>query len=228
MKQLALLTFLLLSISSCGQYGGGSGDYDAERRPNIPALEYIMVTYGDELEKEKRLFHVNSCAYYDNYIEKLEMELTTNAVMEGVCPARDLIVYVVEGLLSRINEDDTVGYDVYSYPFSPWNLEINIEFKCFWNKYINKRSIARIRLVDGMVYYYAGDALDPDTICFRQRVEPYEKAYRFSSFKSYRPWEKIPPSERGDSGLRDLGGDDFVDFGFDSQFDSPTDSAILR
>jgi hypothetical protein len=188
----------LVSMTSCAN----NLNRDEAAPPNIPALEYITITYGDELERYKRLFlHDSSATYDDNYLEIICIKLRTMDIMD-VLEARDLIVYVVEGLLARINEDPEVANDLLSFPFTADRLHIEIEFDSFYNKYINPRSVASIYLCHGMVHYYARDAHDPDTAWFHLRAEPYDKAYRFSRFKTYRPWIKVPAKAAGE--FRDL------------------------
>lgn len=194
------LLISLMCLTSCYQ------DYEAEP-PNIPALEYVVVSYGDELERYKRLFLHDSRAYYDdNYLEMICIKLRTQNIMD-VLAARDLIVYVVEGLLARVNENNEVAYDLQSFPLTADRLHIEIEFDSFYNKYINCRSVASIYLHDGFVHYYARDAHDPDTAWFHLRCEPYDKAYRFSRFKNYRPWIKEPEKAAGEFRSLEVAGD---------------------
>lgn len=199
MKLLRLL-LALCSLSSCQVKNCCESE-----PPNIPALEYIAVTYGDELEHYKRLSLYDSRAYYDdNYLETISIKLRTMEIMD-INAARDLIVYVVEGLLARVNEDSEMCCDLSCYPFSADRLHVEIEFDSFYNKYINSRSVASIYLCNGVVHYYARDAKDPDTAWFHLREEPYDKAYRFSKFKGYRPWIKTPDKAAGEFKLLDAG-----------------------
>ncbi len=202
MKRLTLLLLLLTTMTGCAPWWGDDVVVEREEYPNIPALEYIVVSYSDELERYKRLFLSDSRAFYDHYVEFIWMKLRTQAVMD-LYEARDLIVYVVEGLLERINMDPVVSRDLYNYPFDAKNLIIEIEFDSF-NQYIDARTIARVHMHENDVHYYASDALDPDTVWYHQRCEPYDKAYRFSKFKSYRPWLKKPPQENFEFKLLDV------------------------
>jgi hypothetical protein len=189
MRFISTSLLLLFTLTGCGHVDWWSAE--REEYPNIPALEYVVVSYSDELERYKRLFLNDSRAFYDHYVEYVWMKFRTQDIMD-VLEARDLLVYVVEGFLARVNEDPEVSGDLYDFPFTADNLIVEIEFDSFYNRYINTRSIGRLELCQGNVSYYARDALRPDTIWFHQRKEPYDKAYRFSKFKSYRPWIKEP------------------------------------
>lgn len=188
--RIVTLMLLLLTLSGCAVPALWEVA-DREEYPNIPALEYVVVSYGDEMERYKRLFLHDSRAFYDHYVEFVWMKFRTMDIMD-VLEARDLLVYVVEGFLARVNEDPDVSQDLDDFPFTADNLIVEIEFDSFYNRYINTRSIARIELSQGFVTYWARDALRPDTVWFHQRREPYDKSYRFSKFKSYRPWIKEP------------------------------------
>lgn len=192
MRGCALL-LLLLTATSCSYVSDYFFDpTEREEYPNIPALERVVVTYSDEMERYNRLFLSDSRTFYDHYIEYVWMKFRTEANMD-VYEGRDLMVHVVEGFLARVNEDPQVSEDLYNFPFTADNLIVEIDFDSFMGKYLDTRYLARLHLQDGTLYYYANDAMDRDTIRFHQRIEPYEKAYRFSRFKHYRPWLKRPP-----------------------------------
>lgn len=194
MRLLALL-LLMTALTGCAPWfdNGGEGEFARDEYPDIPSLECVVVSYSDELERYKRLFLSDSRAFYDHYVEFVWMKFRTQQVLD-VYAARDLIVYVVEGFLERVNMDPVVSGDLFNFPFDANNLIIEIDCDSF-NLYMDSRAITRIHMEDGDVHYYASDALDPDTTWFHQRCEPYDKAFRFSKFKSYRPWVKVPPKQ---------------------------------
>lgn len=200
MRLIALLV-LFFSLTSCYR---PIDEGEREEYPDIPALESVVVTYSDELERYKRLFLTDSRAFFDHYVEFVWMKLRTQEIME-VYEARDLLVYIVEGFLARVNEDPQVSYDLSEFPFTAKNLIIEIEFDSFY-QYLNPRTIGRIHMHDGDIHYYASDALDPDTAWFHLRCEPYEKALRFSKYKHYRPWLKVPEKAAGEFRDLDLSG----------------------
>lgn len=150
----------------------------------IPELEYIVVSYSNVLyEEEECLFLLDSRAYYDEEgVQRICMKFRTQALVE-VLEGRDLIVRVVEGFLARVNNDPILPLYISDFPLTADNLHINIEFESFFGKYVDPLYMARIVLDCGLVYYYANNAVDPDTMVWHQRIEPYEKAYRFSMFK---------------------------------------------
>ncbi len=71
-------------------------------------------------------------------------------------------------------------------------MHIEIEFDSFFGKYIDTRQIGQVHLKEGLSITTLIDALDPDTVFFHKRQEPYEKAYRFSKYKHFRPYIKNP------------------------------------
>ena len=182
-----LLATVALVLSSCGCYRPPpSGQIPGG--PNIPALEYVVVTYSDELLKEKRLYLRNARAFYDvDGIERVEMCFRTQAIMD-IDEARDVFVYLVEGFLARVNEDDDVAFDLSNYPFDEYNLKIEIELESDYVRYVDEDYLARIVMEKGIVYYYAHTAINPAYTKYHERIEPYVKTLHFSKFKTYRPW----------------------------------------
>lgn len=182
-----LCALLLATMTACCPYCPPVDGY-IPGGPNIPELEYVVVTYGDELLREKRLYLRCAHAHYDtDSIEKVEMYFRTQAIMD-VDEGRDLMVYLVEGFLARVNEDESLNGDLSSYPFDPTNLKVEIEFESYYVKYIDEDYLARITMDKGMVSYYSHTAINPDYANFRQRTEPYVKTLHFSKYKTYRPW----------------------------------------
>lgn len=169
----------------------------------IPELEYVVITYGNIMETEKGLFLLDSRAYFDeDYFENIEMKFRSQRLLD-LCEARDLIVDLVEGFLESVNGNPSLPLYVEDYPLSAANLTINIEFESFFGKYVDPLYMARLKLEDGIVYYYANNAIDPDKVEWHQRVEPYEKAYRFSKFKQMSETGHMQPPSPTKAQLRE-------------------------
>lgn len=152
--------------------------------PNIPAIEYAVIGYGNEMERDAKLFLLDSRACFNvDGVLSICMRFRTQRLVD-VCEGRDLIVQLVEGFLNRINTDGTIACALNPYPLTADRLQINIAFESFYVRYIDPLYMGRIMLQNGVVYYYSYDALDPDTVIWKQRVEPYEKALRFSRFRN--------------------------------------------
>lgn len=152
--------------------------------PNIPAIEYAVISYGNEMERDAKLFLLDSRACFNvDGVLSICMRFRTQRLVD-VCEGRDLIVQLVEGFLNRINTDGTIACALNPYPLTADRLQINIAFESFYVRYIDPLYMGRIMLQGGVVYYYSYDALDPDTVLWKQRVEPYAKALRFSRFRN--------------------------------------------
>lgn len=185
MTRSLLLVLLVSLLSGCGAYYGQNEEevIDLSVTNSIPELEYVVISYGNTLEDNERLFLLDSRAWYDeNGCNRICMSFRTQRLVK-VCEARDIIVHLVEGFLERVNGDPMLPLYVNNFPFSPENLKINIEFESFFGKYVDAEYMARVKLEDGIVFYYANSAIDPNDSIWEQRVEPYEKAYRFSIYK---------------------------------------------
>lgn len=179
MKRLPHLLFLLL-LGGCA--------YPPPPTPNdivqgIPSVEYAMISYGNEMERDEKLFLLDSraCFTVDGII-RIVMHFRTQRLVD-VCEGRDLIVNLVEGVLKRMNSDPTIAGSLHPYPLTADRLKINIEFESFYGQFIDPLYMGRINLEKGIVFYYSHDSLDTDTVRWKQRVEPYDKALRFSRFR---------------------------------------------
>lgn len=181
MKALLTVVMVLLTLTGCiHSYFccPEEPDYYEQYHVNIPAMEYVTITYAGEMEREKGLFLEDSYACYDDYIEKSLMWFSSMRLVD-MCEGRDLIVYLVEGYLARINEHDQLPYELYNYPFTADNLFVQINFDSFYGFYVDGEYIGRIVLENGWVHYYAFNSISCDS-CWNQRSERYDQAVRFS------------------------------------------------
>lgn len=151
---------------------------------SIPALEYAVISYGNEMERDAQLFLLDARACFDvNGFLTIVMHFRTQRLVD-LCEGRDLIVQLVEGFLGRINTDETIICSLNPFPITADRLRINIEFQSFYARFIDPLYMGRIALERGTVYYFSHDSLDRDTMYWKQRIEPYDKALRFSRFRN--------------------------------------------
>lgn len=179
-RRLSKILFYLL-LSGCAH---PPPEPPTDTTQGIPAVEYAVISYGNEVERDAQLFLLDSRACFTkDGIVKLVMHFRTQRLVD-LCEGRDLIVEFVEGFLRRINSDPTIVSYLNPFPLTADRLKINIEFESFFGRYIDPLYMGRIALEKGIVFYYTHDSLDPDTTKWKQRVEPYEKAFRFSHFRN--------------------------------------------
>lgn len=180
MVRLLLSILMSLSLFACTRVPPAPEPMAIE---SIPELEYVVITYGNHLDQYRNLILSDSRAYFDEKgFESIWLKFTSQDLVD-MCQARDLIVYVVEGLLKRINNDgELIGY-LEHFPLTAVNLKIEIKFECFHGRFVDPLYIGLIQMEDGLVEYYAFDALEKNVWEWDQRVETYDKAYRFSCFK---------------------------------------------
>lgn len=180
MKRLPHLFFFLL-LSGCAHPPPPTPDDIVQ---GIPSVEYAMISYGNEVERDDQLFLLDSRACFTvDGIARIVMHFRTQRLVD-LCEGRDLIVKLVEGFLKRMNSDSNVAGSLHPYPLTADRLKINIEFESFYGRFIDPLYMGRINLEKGIVFYYTHDSLDPDTVHWKQRVEPYDKALRFSRFRN--------------------------------------------
>lgn len=171
---------ILVCLSGCAPV---SYPFFSDEEPNLPpvpkydidslAVTCLIQEFTVQLKHDKYLDLGHAKTLYDDGIETIQLDFTTQNIM-GMCEARELIVDVVEGLLSRINADSVVGFELANYPFTPANLEIYITFESYFPRYVDPYYMQWVCLEDGLVTYLAADVQDLDKSCWHERHESYE------------------------------------------------------
>lgn len=180
MQRLTQLLFVLL-LGGCA-YPPPPQPYTTAQ--SIPAIEYAVIGYGNEMERDEKLFLLDGRACFDtNGFLTIVLHFRSQLLVD-VCDGRDLVVRLVEGFLRRINTDETLVCAMNPYPLTADRIKINIEFESFYARFIDPLYMGRIAVEHGIVYYFSYDALDRDTMYWKQRVETYDKALRFSHFRN--------------------------------------------
>lgn len=180
MQRLTQILFLLL-LGGCA-YPPPQQPYTTAQ--SIPAIEYAVISYGNEMERDAQLFLLDARACFDvDGFLTIVMHFRTQRLVD-VCEGRDLIVQLIEGFLRRINTDETIVGALNPYPLTPDRVKIDIAFESFYARFIDPIYMGRIALERGIVYYFSWDSLDPDSMYWKQRIEPYDKALRFSRFRN--------------------------------------------
>lgn len=141
-------------------------------------VQKVMVKYKHAAGKRLKLEHSSVC--YDTAITGLRLEISSQEIME-ICPARNLLVGLVEDLLREINSDPIVGNELASYPFTPDNIQISINFESFFGIYVDPFYIGCIEMRNGMVRYSAFDMKDERWHSWHSKVEPYTKSRELST-----------------------------------------------
>lgn len=140
-------------------------------------VEKTMAKYKHAKGKRLRLEHSVVC--YDTDITGLRLEISSQEII-GMCEARDLLVDLVEDFLREINSDPIVSDQLAAYPFSPNNLQIEINFESFFGLYVDPFYVGCIELRNGMARYSAFDMKDDRWHSWHSKVEPYVKAREIS------------------------------------------------
>lgn len=173
-------------------------------------ISTIMWDVATQFKHERHL-HLDHAYVIDGPEHaSIRMEFTTQDLLE-MCPARELLVDLVENLLDRINGAYYTGSylmeKIYPYPFPADYLEIYINFECFLGIYVDPNFIGWIVLEDGMAYYYAFSVKNhKDNWWYwrdrheywNMRYEPYFKSRSFVmlSRESERAYEAAHPKPK--------------------------------
>ncbi|MBA3239411.1 MAG: hypothetical protein H0T62_13865 [Parachlamydiaceae bacterium] len=126
-------------------------------------------------------------------ITRLNLEFSSQEILE-MCPARDLLVDLVEEFLFEINTNPIISGELASVPFTPDLLDIKINFESFYGYYVDPFYIGCICLSDGIARFSAFDMKDPEWHSWHSKVEPYTKSREVSMLR--RAAEKNYEEER--------------------------------
>lgn len=140
------------------------------------AMTRIVLSYERELKQKYKLKLHDSRMYYNDEvgIYKLRLDFTTMQIME-LCEARFMLVDIVEGYLSRINNNILLRQDLSHRPFSPMNLEIHVTFESFYIIYVDPMYIGFVIMEDGTSYFYNAELNFRVSDYWHKRIEPYSK-----------------------------------------------------
>lgn len=127
MKLIYLLFAALLA--GCCATGTYTKIVDSTWVQKIDAEELIrtVVRYTTKLNREKGLTFEDSRVYYTECNEKIRLVLASQRCPE-ICEARELLVDVVEGLLTAMNNNPSIRADLCHQPFTSDDVEIYISF----------------------------------------------------------------------------------------------------
>jgi hypothetical protein len=134
------------------------------------------------LRHEKRLRLEDAKVWYNDRINAIHMEFTSQDVIE-IREARMLIVDLVEGLLAELNRNPIIAPDCLHYPLGPENLEIYIDFESFHGLYVDPFYVGWLKLEEGQTTFYAFDLKYRRTNLWNFRAEPYFKSRELVIFE---------------------------------------------
>lgn len=146
-------------------------------------LTKIVYEFTTALRHERRLILEESYVAMGPEETHLRLEFISQDLLE-VREARYLLVDIVEGLLEWINHDE-VAQKLRPYPFTADQLEIYVDFQCFYGLYVDPNYVGWMVLEKGTSFFYAfsvkdwdKDFLDRDF--WNKRIEPYAKSRSFA------------------------------------------------
>lgn len=174
MRNIILLVWVFI-LSGCCCGGKDSLPEEPEfiyKKIDSEELSWISQQLAVKWERELFLVLEDSNVYYGNNIHTLRYEFTSMAICD-VKKARAMLVDVVEDILDLVNRNPIVAAELQSYPFTPENLEIYIDFKSFYNIYVDPFKVGFITLEDGTAKYWAADVKNQALYSWHSRIEPY-------------------------------------------------------
>lgn len=176
MRTLALICSLLFSgCTTVYHQSNPVKVIDSEEMTWI--VQKVMTKYKHAEGRRLKLEH--SSTLYDKNIRGLRLEISSQEILE-VNQARDLFVDLVEDFLKEINTNPIISNELSSYPFTPDQLDIAINFESFFGIYVDPFYVGCVEMKCGMVRYSAFDMKDRYWHSWHSRVEPYSKTREIS------------------------------------------------
>lgn len=139
---------------------------------NYDGIVDVVFGWGVDVRKESGIRLQNSCVVYDGKIKTIRAEFSTQDIVE-LQGARQTLVYLVESLLSRVNNYIGISGDLQTRPFGPENLQIIVTYESFENIFIDPKYSGRITLINGEVIFSNAAVYDSELDAFGCKHEPY-------------------------------------------------------
>jgi len=171
------LTILLLLVTLTGCSRGM-----VVQKIDPTEVSRVILTYSSKMKRENHLILGDSVVYYENRINRIRLDYTSQEVVPDLWRAREILVDLVEGLLDRINSNELIVPQLRDNPFTADNLEVFICFENFYGKYIDLQNSALITLRSGQANYYTNTATDCNQDCWEKRNEFYWQSKMFTEF----------------------------------------------
>lgn len=149
---------------------------------DAPEIVHTVQHIMPYLRHEKHLRLEDSRVFYNQTINTVRMEFTSQDVLE-VRDARFLLVDVVEALLAALNQNPAIAPKFVTYPLTPDQLEIYINFESFHGLYVDPYYVGYIMLEAGNATYWAFDTKENGRNYWDFRTEPYEKSREFTVYE---------------------------------------------
>lgn len=163
---------------------GSSGGYDVPSAPDASLPPPVLAVHAEEVTrivqemaaelKHARHLHLEDSNTYFNEegIHTIQLTFISQDILE-LCPARMLIVDMVETLLAKLNSNPLLAPEFTNQGFFPHNLEIYINFESYYIKYVDPFYIKWICMEDGKITFYTADADDTDKMSWHSRKESF-------------------------------------------------------
>lgn len=113
MQRWLILLLAAMTLCSCCKFGWcfhknhNKSEYlkpkpEALDKVNYQSMVDVVFGWGTQLHYDRDLLLKCSCVVFNDKVKKIKMQFVTQAILE-LQEARELLVYIVEGLLSRVN-----------------------------------------------------------------------------------------------------------------------------
>lgn len=161
---------------------GGPWDRACQGIVDNEEMTRVVMTYAAHLKDQYKLKLHDGRMYYnaEKGIYKLRLDFTSMQIVE-LCLARHILVDIVEGYLTRINENSILRGEISNRPFSVMNMEVHVAFESFYVRYVDPMYIQWIILEDGTSYFFNAELGERTSDYWHKRIEPYIKTLQITN-----------------------------------------------
>jgi hypothetical protein len=178
-----MLATLHLILSSCCEYSLCGEKYvysgACTKKIDAPELCHTLQHRLPYIRHELHLRLEDASVYYGEYVNTIRLQFISMDILE-IREARFLITDLVEGVLAELNTNPIIAAEYITYPMTPRQLEIIINFESYEGMYIDPYYVGCIKMVDEMVTYDAFNTKYDGLNKWQYREEPYDKAREFT------------------------------------------------
>lgn len=173
-----VILFLSFVFSACSLRSRPSDEENVVSKIDAPEIVHAIQHYLPFLRHEKHLRLEDSRVYYDDSINAIRMEFISQDLLE-LREARMLLVDVVEGLLAELNKNPVLGPEFITYPLTPAQLQIFIDFESLYGLNCDPYYVGWMKLENNTSYFYAFDLKYPCLNAWNLRKESYDSSREF-------------------------------------------------
>jgi len=157
-----------------------------------PEMDMIVIAHAQKAKEKYEMILENAKTCFDDSgkIRHVRLHYSSQQIIE-LEEARDQLVFVVDGLLEKINSNPIVNTMLLHRPFTSKDLEVHITYESYYGLHVDPNKVAHTIEEQGVSFFYNAELDGRNSDYWGKRIEPYFKTRRFSHYyEMFRPHEE--------------------------------------